>query len=119
MARKSNDGMVSEGATLQFMIPSSVLKRGRRGSSRYDPSGLPAALAEFVGNEEAVVCEPNHVAGWYAEVLLFDCGLFELGQWAERLAAFLRDQGVPRETIMVVEFGKQWSVRVYPEEKDA
>jgi hypothetical protein len=119
MARLSSDGTVSEGATLQFMIPSMALKRGRKASSRYDPSGLEAALVAFVGNKEAVICEPKHVAGWYAEVMLFDCDLFELGQWAERLAVFLRDQGVPRETIMVVEFGRQWGVKVYPEEKDA
>ena len=115
MARLSNDGTVSEGAMLQFMIPSSALKRGRRAGPRFDPAALEDALVELVGNKDAVICEPKHVAGWYAEVLLFDCDLFELGQWAERLAAFLRDQGVPRETIMVVEFGRQWSVKVYPE----
>lgn len=87
------------------------------GSVSPPPYSSRPALIDFIGDEDAASYNPDYVGTWCAEVLL-DCkDTFELGQWAERVAAFLRSRGAPRGTVLVAEFGREWAVKVHPDGK--
>src|SRR5262245_33742298 len=79
---------------------------------------LEAALIALVGDQEQVDFEPyGGPDAWTAEVRLACDGPFEVGQWAERIAALLRERGAPRKgTVVLASFDLEWGVNVYPQE---
>jgi len=114
MAHGHNDGTVINGSSLWISISPAALKQAGAG---FDLAALGPALIDFVGGEDAASYNPDYMGIWCAEVLLRCKDTFELGQWAERVAAFLRSRGAPRGTVLVAEFGREWAVEVFPDGK--
>jgi hypothetical protein len=111
VAHGSNDGYVVEGATLE------VILYDLRG---VDLAALAAALGQLIGDPNfGPGAEYGGPGSWIFELLIPECREpFELGQWAERTAAVLRGHGAPRQgTVLVASFGREWGVKVYPDEK--
>jgi hypothetical protein len=113
MAHGSNDGYVVNGAAIEIIFYNLA-----RHKKTLDLPRIAAALGELVGDPDfGPGAEYGGPGAWIFELCIVGCrDIFELGQWAERVAALLRAHGAPRgDTVMVASFGREWAVKVYPD----
>src|SRR5262245_25498539 len=113
MAHGSNDGYVVNGAAIVIIFYNLT-----RHKKKVNLPRIAAALGELIGDEDF---DPGKEYGgpgsWIFELFIVGCrDPFELGRWAERVAALLRAHNAPRgDTVMVASLGLEWGVKVYPD----